>query len=81
MLGTRATVSYKSLFLFQIGPLSDYTITFLQHLKEFFGVMFKLEVKRASNDDDSGDEDQVTAQSIKMTCVGIGYVNISKRTL
>ncbi|KOB71129.1 putative RNA 3'-terminal phosphate cyclase-like protein [Operophtera brumata] len=45
------------------------------HLKDFFGVMFKLEVKRASDDDGSGDEDQVTAQSIKMTCVGIGYVS------
>ncbi|XP_063383694.1 probable RNA 3'-terminal phosphate cyclase-like protein [Cydia fagiglandana] len=63
-----------------VGPLSDYTITFLQHLKEFFGVMFKLEVLRADDDDDS-DEETSTAQRVKMTCVGIGYVNISKRTL
>ncbi|XP_063624374.1 probable RNA 3'-terminal phosphate cyclase-like protein [Cydia splendana] len=63
-----------------VGPLSDYTITFLQHLKEFFGVMFKLEVLRADDDDDSDDETS-TAQRVKMTCVGIGYVNISKRTL
>ncbi|XP_063364507.1 probable RNA 3'-terminal phosphate cyclase-like protein [Cydia amplana] len=63
-----------------VGPLSEYTITFLQHLKEFFGVMFKLEVLRADDDDDS-DDDTSTAQRVKMTCVGIGYVNISKRTL
>ncbi|XP_063536686.1 probable RNA 3'-terminal phosphate cyclase-like protein [Cydia strobilella] len=63
-----------------MGPLSDYTITFLQHLKEFFGVMFKLEVLRADDDDDSDDETS-TSQRVKMTCVGIGYVNISKRTL
>ncbi|XP_034832045.1 probable RNA 3'-terminal phosphate cyclase-like protein [Maniola hyperantus] len=65
-----------------VGPLSDYTIKFLQHLKEFFGVMFKLEVLRSDDEDSSDDEEKVTiAQKIKMTCVGIGYVNISKRTL
>ncbi|CAH2244551.1 jg11671 [Pararge aegeria aegeria] len=65
-----------------VGPLSDYTIKFLQHLKEFFGVMFKLEVLRTEDDDDSSDDEEkvITAQKIKMTCVGIGYVNISKRT-
>ncbi|KAL0882852.1 hypothetical protein ABMA27_016383 [Loxostege sticticalis] len=65
-----------------VGPLSDYTITFLQHLKEFFGVMFKLEVQRSDADEELDDEEEVTAANkIKMTCVGIGYVNISKRTL
>ncbi|XP_038220779.1 probable RNA 3'-terminal phosphate cyclase-like protein [Zerene cesonia] len=62
-----------------VGPLSEYTIKFLQHLKEFFGVMFKLEVLREQDED--SDEEQVVAQKVKMTCVGIGYVNISKRTL
>ncbi|XP_068633444.1 probable RNA 3'-terminal phosphate cyclase-like protein [Battus philenor] len=67
-----------------VGPLSDYTISFLQHLKEFFGVMFKLEVLRSDADDEcSDDEDNSVpkSQKVKMTCVGIGYVNISKRTL
>lgn len=68
--------------LLQVGPLSDYTITFLQHLKEFFGVMFKLEVQRSGSDDEDSDDEGVTpASKIKMTCVGIGYINISKRTL
>ncbi|XP_053610211.1 probable RNA 3'-terminal phosphate cyclase-like protein [Plodia interpunctella] len=58
-----------------VGPLSDYTISFLQHLKEFFGVMFKLEVVR------DGSDEELSARRVKMTCVGIGYVNISKRTL
>lgn len=61
-----------------MGPLSDYTISFLQHLKELFGVMFKLEVLRQ---EDEEDEQAAPAQKVKMTCVGIGYVNISKRTL
>ncbi|KAI8437143.1 hypothetical protein MSG28_010492 [Choristoneura fumiferana] len=62
-----------------VGPLSDYTIGFLQHLKEFFGVMFKLEVLRT--DDDDSDDEAAPAQRVKMTCVGIGYVNMSKRTM
>lgn len=64
-----------------MGPLSDYAIKFLQHLKEFFGVMFKLEVIRSDEDEDSDEESLGSVQKIKMTCVGIGYVNISKRTL
>ncbi|CAG4959233.1 unnamed protein product [Parnassius apollo] len=67
-----------------VGPLSDYTISFLQHLKEFFGVMFKLEVLRSESEDEASDDDEehvTKAQKVKMTCVGIGYVNISKRTL
>ncbi|KAL4713198.1 hypothetical protein ACJJTC_002944 [Scirpophaga incertulas] len=64
-----------------VGPLSEYTITFLQHLKEFFGVMFKLEVLRNDSEDDSDDEDTPLTSKVKMTCIGIGYVNISKRTL
>lgn len=72
----------KLYFFCQVGPLSDYTIKFLQHLKEFFGVMFKLEVLRSEDDESSDEEDKFAiAQKIKMTCVGIGYVNISKRTL
>lgn len=68
----------------QVGPLSDYTIGFLQHLKEFFGVMFKLEVLRSESDEETSDDEDgnaAKAQRVKMTCVGIGYVNISKRTL
>ncbi|CAH0398173.1 unnamed protein product [Chilo suppressalis] len=64
-----------------VGPLSDYTISFLQHLKEFFGVMFKLEAIVQESEESDDEEDMPLANKIKMTCVGIGYVNISKRTL
>lgn len=66
-----------------MGPLSEYTISFLQHLKEFFGVMFKLSIHNSSDDDGDGDDDdaEVASHKVRMTCVGIGYVNISKRTL
>ncbi|CAG9786951.1 unnamed protein product [Diatraea saccharalis] len=64
-----------------VGPLSDYTITFLQHLKEFFGVMFKLEAVTHESEESDDESDLPMSNKIKMTCVGIGYVNISKRTL
>lgn len=58
-----------------IGPLSDYSMWFLRHLKEFFGITFKLE-PYISEDMDDGD-----SQKVSLTCVGVGYVNISKRTI
>lgn len=60
------------------GPLSTYTVHFLQHLRDFFSVTFKLE----NPDADDDDEDDVRgAQKVLLTCVGIGYTNISKRVL
>lgn len=57
------------------GSLSDYSISFLQHLREFFGITFKLE-------DYKSEEDSVVgADKILLTCIGIGYTNISKRTI
>nr|CAG4646252.1 EOG090X05X4 [Macrothrix elegans] len=48
-----------------IGPLSPYTIQFLRHLKDFFGVMYKMDLKHEE------DESQRTGtDKILMTCVG-----------
>lgn len=58
------------------GPLTNYTIGLLRHLKEFFGVTFKIEPFE--------DEEQQTgsgSEKVLLTCVGIGYTNISKRTI
>ncbi|XP_039450362.1 probable RNA 3'-terminal phosphate cyclase-like protein [Culex pipiens pallens] len=69
----------KDVSKFLIGPLSQYTIYFLQHLREFFGVTFKLE--NASEEDDLLDDGDEMAGSNKVmvTCVGIGYSNYSKK--
>ncbi|CAG9763370.1 unnamed protein product [Ceutorhynchus assimilis] len=56
------------------GPLTDYTIGLLRHLREFFGVTFKIEhFEQESQGAGMG--------KILLTCVGIGYSNISKRTI
>ncbi|KAG5896060.1 hypothetical protein JTB14_011055 [Gonioctena quinquepunctata] len=57
------------------GPLSEYSIWFLRHLKDFFGVTFKLEPHEDEGNENTG------SSKVLLTCVGIGYTNISKRTI
>lgn len=48
-----------------------FRIQFLRDLRDFFGVTFKIEqIKK---------EDETS--QVRLTCLGTGYTNISKRTL
>ncbi|XP_072397045.1 probable RNA 3'-terminal phosphate cyclase-like protein [Diabrotica undecimpunctata] len=58
------------------GPLSEYSIWFLRHLKDFFGVTFKLEPFE-EEESSSGQG----SSKVLLTSIGIGYTNISKRTM
>lgn len=49
-----------------------YRIQFLRDLRDFFGVVFKIEPLK--------EEDEVLDQVV-LTCVGVGYTNISRRIL
>jgi len=50
-----------------------FRIQFLRDLRDFFGVTFKIEqIKKGEN---------ATLSQVRLTCLGIGYTNISKRTL
>ncbi|XP_059213816.1 RNA 3'-terminal phosphate cyclase-like protein [Centropristis striata] len=55
-----------------LGPLSPYTIEFLRHIRDFFQIMFKIEVQKPSEDERKGGD------KVLMTCVGVGYSNINK---
>lgn len=57
------------------GPLSPYLIEFLRHMRDFFRIMFKVEVE------DAKDDLKVGAEKISITCVGIGYSNLNKTTI
>ncbi|RMC19469.1 hypothetical protein DUI87_04081 [Hirundo rustica rustica] len=46
-------------------------IEFLRHLRSFFQIMFKIETKTA-------EEEHVGGEKVLMTCVGIGFCNLSK---
>ncbi|XP_073835750.1 RNA terminal phosphate cyclase 1 [Musca autumnalis] len=71
------TLGQKNVSKFMTGPLSSYTVHFLQHLRDFFSITFKLENPENEDDDDA----VAGAQKVLMTCVGIGYTNISKRVI
>ncbi|XP_066516378.1 RNA 3'-terminal phosphate cyclase-like protein [Hoplias malabaricus] len=55
-----------------LGPLSPYTIEFLRHIRDFFQIMFKIETQKADEDEQKGGD------KVLMTCVGVGYTNLSK---
>jgi RNA 3'-terminal phosphate cyclase-like protein len=61
-----------------VGPLSPYTVQFLRHTRDFFQLMFKLETQRPAEEEDR--ELAMGSDKVLMTCVGIGYTNLSKRT-
>ena len=69
----------KSVSKAVVGPLSQYSIKYLQLLKEFLGITFKLDTLEKNDDDDDGEESK--SPQVVLTCVGIGYSNLSKRVL
>ena len=56
------------------GPLSNYTVSTLRHMKDVFQIVFKLD--NVENDDDL----KVGADKVSLACVGTGFTNLSKRT-
>nr|CAG4647894.1 EOG090X05X4 [Moina brachiata]SVE93005.1 EOG090X05X4 [Moina brachiata] len=58
----------------KLGPLSPYTIQFLRHIRDFFGIMFKIDVE--DNQDESSL--RMGSEKVLLTCVGAGYSNLSK---
>ncbi|XP_033737643.1 RNA 3'-terminal phosphate cyclase-like protein [Pecten maximus] len=59
----------------QMGTLSQYTIQFLRHIRDFLQVMFKVEMEPKKEDED---DLQIGAEKLTLTCVGVGYSNVSK---
>jgi hypothetical protein len=59
-----------------MGPLSPYTIQFLRHLRDFFGHTFRLESHKKSEEEE---ELNTGANKVLVTCLGIGFMNLSKR--
>ncbi len=59
-----------------------FRIQFLRHIRDYFGVMFKLDVDKQQTCD--GDDDQPLAlggEKVLLTCVGVGFRNLSKVTM
>jgi len=50
----------------RFGPLTAFSIQYLRDLREFFGITFKIKQDFASN-------------TLLLACVGVGYINYSKK--
>lgn len=76
------TMGQKDVSKVLIGPLSEYTVHFLRHLKDFFETVFKLESQKSQTDDEDDEDENLRmgADKVLATGVGIGYTNLSKRT-
>jgi len=62
-----------------MGPLSPYTVKFLRHTRDFLDLIFKLETY-CPPDKAEEDDLKMGAEKVELTCVGVGYTNLSKRT-
>lgn len=71
----------KSVSKVVVGSLSQYSIAFLQLLREFFGITFKLDTFKEDKDVEDEEMDEGASPRVVLTCVGIGYSNITKRVL
>jgi len=54
----------------RLGKLSQYTVVFLRHIRDFFGVVFHLQE----------DPDTVTP-TVLATCRGLGFTNLARKTV
>lgn len=55
-----------------IFPLSPFRIEFLRHIRDFFQIMFKIDVQKTLEDERKGGD------KVLMTCVGVGYSNLNR---
>lgn len=56
------------------GPLSPYSIHFLRHVRDFLGLMYKLESYVPPEEEE---ELQMGSNKVNVTCIGIGFSNVN----
>ncbi|GFO01211.1 RNA 3'-terminal phosphate cyclase-like protein [Plakobranchus ocellatus] len=72
----------------QTGELTPYSIQFLRHIRDFFQVVFNIKVDKKTTSAARGDgtnegegeeeELKIGGDKLILTCVGVGYSNVSK---
>jgi len=63
---------------FVVGPLSPYTVQCLRHVRDFMDLTFKLETLVREDEEDRSLK--MGADKVALTCVGVGFTNLSKKT-
>lgn len=64
---------------YQLGPLTPYTIQFLRHLRDFFGITFKIEHDKKLPAEGDTEAMRLGGDKVLLTCLGVGYLNLSKK--
>ena len=59
-----------------VGPLSPYSVQCLRHVRDFMDLTFKLETFFSQDEEDL----RLGADKVMLTCVGVGYTNLNKKT-
>ncbi|WAR22888.1 RCL1-like protein [Mya arenaria] len=62
----------------QTGQLTQYTIQYLRHIRDFFQVLFKVDAQTVVEEDE---ELRLGGEKLLLTCVGVGYSNLSKKIM
>jgi len=66
---------------FVLGPLSPYTVAALRHTRDFMQLLFKLETYKAEEEQEGeAGKLRIGADKVLLTCVGLGFTNLSKKT-
>jgi len=66
---------------FVTGPLSPYTVQMLRHTRDFMELMFRLETYSSEEEQEGGEGKlRMGADKVLLTCVGVGFTNMSKKT-
>jgi len=63
-----------------LGPLSPYTVQCLRHVRDFMDLTFKLETFQNKDDMEEDEDLRLGADKVMLTCVGVGYTNMNKKT-
>jgi len=63
---------------YMVGPLSPYTVQCLRHVRDFMDLTFKLETLVREDEEDR--TLRMGADKVVLTCVGVGFTNLSKRS-
>ena len=59
-----------------MGAPTPYTIEFMRHMKDFFHLMYKIELVRSNGEESKGSDEKYI-----VSCVGVGYTNLSKTSI
>lgn len=59
-----------------IGPPTEHTVHFMRHMRDFFDVVYKITRQKSSDEERTGSDEKYI-----LSCVGVGFTNLSKTSI